>query len=66
MFFPAPRIGFEPTEYSFDENAGVAKLIITTSDRSNRFTDERGALFYTVDGTADGSGGITSLFCTLN
>ena len=53
----APQIGFDPTSYSYDESAGVARLTITTNIPL-RFTDATGALFYTEDGTATGGGDI--------
>ena len=53
----APQIGFDPTSYSFDEGAGVARLTVTTN-MPLRFTDATGALFYTEDGAATGDGGI--------
>ena len=53
----APSIGFDPESYTYDEDAGEAVLTITTSDPSE-FTDATGALFYTDDGTAVGSGGM--------
>ena len=56
----APEIGFDPTSYNYDEDAGVARLTITTN-MPLRFTDATGALFYTEDGTATGGGGITAL-----
>ena len=55
--FTAPQIGFDPTSYSYDEIAGVARFSITTN-MPLRFTDATGALFYTEDGTATGGGGI--------
>ena len=57
----APEIGFDPTSYSYDEAAGVARLTITTN-MPLRFTDATGALFYTEDGTATGGGGIATRF----
>ena len=55
--FAAPQIGFDPVSYTFNENAGVATLTITTSDPT-MFTNANGALFYTTDGSAQGSGGL--------
>ena len=62
--FTAPQIGFDPTSYSYDESAGVARLTITTNIPL-RFTDATGALFYTEDGTATGGGGIIMIYFTL-
>ena len=56
----APHIGFNPISYNYDEDAGVARLTITTN-MPLRFTDATGALFYTEDGTATGSRGIAAL-----
>ena len=56
----APQIGFDPISYNYDEDAGVARLTITTS-MPLRFTNATGALLYTEDGTATGSGGIAAL-----
>ena len=56
----APRIGFDPLSYNYDEDARVARLTITTN-MPLRFTDATGALLYTEDGTATGSGGIAAL-----
>ena len=53
----APEIGFDPTSYIYDEDAGVARLTITTNIPLS-FTDATGALFYTEDGIATGGGGI--------
>ena len=53
----APSIGFDPESYTYNEDDGEAVLTITTSDPSE-FTDANGALFYTDDGTAVGSGGM--------
>ena len=54
---PAPQIGFDPESYTYDEDAGVARLTIITN-MPLRFTDANGALFYTEDGTATGGGGM--------
>ena len=43
--------------YDFDEDTGIATLYIITN-APERFVDSTGALFYTADGTATGSGGI--------
>ena len=43
--------------YGFDEDTGIATLYIITN-APERFVDSTGALFYTADGTATGSGGI--------
>ena len=56
----APLIGFDPTSYTFHEDAGEAVLMITTNDPS-QFTNANGALYYTNDGSALGSGGMLNL-----
>ena len=53
----APSIGFDPESYRYGEDAGEAVLTITTSDPAE-FTNATGALFYTDDGSAVGSGGM--------
>ena len=60
----APEIGFDPTSYFYDEDAGVARLTITTN-MPLRFTDATGALFYTEDGTATGGGGIAAIYKSI-
>ena len=56
----AAQIGFDPESYTYDEDAGVARLTITTN-MPLLFTDATGALFYTQDGTATGGGGIACM-----
>ena len=55
--YAAPQIGFDPMSYPVNEADGVATLTITTSD-PGAFTNVTGALFYTTDGSATGSGGL--------
>ena len=53
----APLIGFVPESYRYDEDVGVAELVIITN-RPEFFTDATGALLYIEDGTAVGRGGL--------
>ena len=56
----ATQVGFDPAEYTVNEDAGVVELSITTNDPT-RFVDATGALFYTdiTNGTATSGGGMS-------